>query len=68
MRIGDIDMSGLTRSARQSMIATHNVERVRDFMETYLGCSAREVAYGLDLSYDQAKRSVDRIRKEWLGR
>lgn len=70
MKIGDIDVTGLVSSAcgRRQFEAAYNLECVRTYMEMHLGCTAREVAYGLNLSYDQAKRSVDRIRKEWVGR
>jgi hypothetical protein len=50
------------------LAAAHNVERVRSYMETHLGCSAKEVAYALDLSGDQARRAVRKIRSEWAGK
>ncbi|WP_448043763.1 hypothetical protein [Bradyrhizobium liaoningense] len=48
--------------------AALNVERARSFMETHLGCTAREVARELGVSDDRARRLVRRIRAEWVGR
>lgn len=48
--------------------AALNVEKVRSYMETHLGCTAREIAYALNISYDQARNSVRKIRSEWVGR
>jgi hypothetical protein len=48
--------------------AALNVERARSFMETHLGCTAREVAQHLGVSDDRARRLVRRIRAEWVGR
>lgn len=48
--------------------AALNLERVRSYMETHLGCTTKEVAYALDLSGDQARRSVRKIRLEWQTR
>jgi hypothetical protein len=48
--------------------AALNLERVRGFMEMHLGCTAKEVAYGLGLSGDQARRAVRKIRSEWMGK
>jgi hypothetical protein len=50
------------------LAAAHNVERVRSYMEAHLGCSAKEVAHALDLSGDQARRAVRKIRSEWAGK
>jgi hypothetical protein len=52
----------------QQWTAALNVERARDYMETHLGCTAREVAYALGVSDDRARRLVRRIRAEWVGR
>jgi hypothetical protein len=49
------------------LISAYNVERVRSYMETHLGCSAKEVAHALELSGDQARRAVRKIRSEWAG-
>jgi hypothetical protein len=48
--------------------AALNVERARSFMETHLGCTAREVARHLGVSDDRARRLVRRIRAEWVGK
>jgi hypothetical protein len=50
------------------LAAAYNVERVRSYMETHLGCSAKEVAHALKLSGDQARRAVRKIRSEWVGK
>lgn len=75
MKIGDIDMSDLARLAAMHSVrpnihyaAALNVERARSFMETHLGCSAKEVAYALGVSDDRARRLVRRIRAEWVGK
>jgi hypothetical protein len=75
MKIGDMDMSDLARlaamvSMRPNMrySAALNVERVRGYMETHLGCTPKEIAHSLGLSGDQARRSVQKIRSEWISR
>jgi hypothetical protein len=79
VKVGDMDMVDFVRAVRRAdrgeMISLGHrartittVERVRGYMETHLGCSAKEVAYALDLSGDQARRAVRRIRAEWVGR
>ncbi len=69
MKIGDIDMTDLICSAfgARQVIAAHNVERVRGYMMQHLGCTAKEAAYALDLSGDQARRAVRKIRAEWAA-
>lgn len=75
MRAGDTYMADLARLAAMAQIrpnvhytAALNVERARSFMETHLGCTAREVARHLGVSDDRARRIVRRIRAEWVGR
>lgn len=67
--VGDIDMSDMICPAfgSRQINAAQNVERVRTFMTSHLGCSAKEVAFALDLSGDQARRAVRKIRSEWAG-
>lgn len=38
------------------------------FAEDHLGCSAKEIAIGLDLPYHIANRALGAIRKEWRER
>lgn len=45
--------------------AALNVERVRSYLESHLGCTAKEAAYALGLSEHQAARAVRKIREEW---
>jgi hypothetical protein len=52
-------------SACRYATAANNVERVRLHMQAHLGCSPKEIAYALDLSHDQARRAVRKIRQEW---
>lgn len=47
--------------------AAYNLELVREYMESHLGCTAKEVAHALDLSGDQARRAVRKIRSAWCG-
>jgi hypothetical protein len=71
MRVGDVDMSDLVNSASRDqryINAARNLERVRCFMQSHLGCSPKEAAYALDLSGDQARRAVRKIREEWKSR
>lgn len=75
MKIGDMDMTDLAWIAAQThrrvsreVVAEFNTERVRSFMEQHLGCTNREVAYGLQISYTQAARAVRKLRAEWRGR
>lgn len=48
--------------------AALNVERARAYMETHLGCTAREVAQHLGIADDRARRLVRKIRAEWVGK
>ncbi|MEY9506950.1 hypothetical protein ABIE87_006508 [Bradyrhizobium diazoefficiens] len=48
--------------------AARNLARVRDYMQRHLGCTAKELAHALDLSGDQARRAVRKIRSEWAGK
>jgi hypothetical protein len=43
----------------------YNVELVRGYFETHLGCSIKEAAADLDLSYDRVHRAVQYLRAEW---
>jgi hypothetical protein len=52
-------------SGSRQINAAKNVERVRTFMNSHLGCSPKEVAFALDLSGDQARRAFRKIRSEW---
>ena len=70
LKIGDSDYADMIRSAFRNndyrvIEAAHNVELVRDFMQSHLGCTAKEVAFALGLSGDQARRAVRKIKKEW---
>jgi len=70
LKIGDSDYADMIRSAFNNnddrvIEAAHNVELVRDFMQSHLGCTAKEVAFALGLSGDQARRAVRKIKKEW---
>ena len=70
LKIGDSDYADIIRSAFRNnddrvIEAAHNVELVRDFMQSHLGCTAKEVAFALGLSGDQARRAVRKIKKEW---
>lgn len=70
LKIGDSNYADIIRSAFRNnddkvTEAAHNVELVRDFMQSHLGCTAKEVAFALGLSGDQARRAVRKIRKEW---
>jgi len=49
------------------MRAAYNADRVKLFMQSHLGCTAKEVAYALNLSSNQAFRAVRKVRKEWLA-
>lgn len=67
MKIGDINVSDVVQSAvqMQRMTAANNLVRVRGYMTAHLGCSPKEVAYALDLSWDQARRAFRKVRSEW---
>ncbi|MFB6449276.1 hypothetical protein [Bradyrhizobium tunisiense] len=58
----------ITASACRYATAANNLERVKLHMQTHLGCSPKEVAHALDLSFDQARRAVRKIRLEWQMR
>lgn len=45
--------------------AALNLERVRGYMESHLGCSGKDIARALDMSIDQAMRAMRKIRSEW---
>ena len=63
MRIGDTDFSDTLRHIRAN--AQNNLARVREYMTSHLGCMPKEIAHDLDLSHDQARRAVRKIRAEW---
>jgi len=70
LKIGDSNYADIIRSAFHNnddrvIEAAHNVELVRDFMQSHLGCTAKEVAFALGLSGDQARQAVRKIKKEW---
>ena len=48
--------------------AARNVERVRKYFRDHPGCRYQEAASALDLSIDQTRRSVQKIRAEWKHR
>lgn len=50
------------------LVAARNLARVRDYMRKHLGCTAKEVAHDLELSGDQARRAVRKVRNEWVGK
>jgi hypothetical protein len=64
----NITSTDVTGGACRYVAAALNLERVRDHMQAHLGCSIKEIAYALDLSADQAKRAVRKIRLEWQVR
>lgn len=41
-------------------------EIIRSFMETHLGCTAKEAAWGTGVSIKSAGLAIRAIRKEWL--
>ena len=48
--------------------AARNVERVREYFRNHPGCRYQEAASALNLSIDQTRRSVQKIRAEWRHR
>lgn len=69
--VGDLDMTDIARLAAvcqvrpKHIVATMNLERVRGYMETHLGCRPKEIAHALNLPADQAVRLVRKLRNEW---
>lgn len=64
---GQIDIATYLSGAdfKRRLVAQRNYVRVYDYMRTHLGCSPKEVAHALDLSWDQARRAFRRVRNEW---
>ena len=51
--------------AQAKEVAARNVERVREYFRDHPGCRYQEAATALNLSIDQTRRSVQKIRAEW---
>jgi hypothetical protein len=47
--------------------ALMNLGRVRQYFVTHPGCEYRECAVALELSFDQVKRAVQKMRRQWQG-
>ena len=54
--------------AEAKEVAARNVERVREYFRDHPGCRYKEAATALNLSIDQTRRSVQKIRAEWKHR
>jgi hypothetical protein len=52
---------------RRRYNAMINLGRVRHFFVTHPGCEYREAALALELSFDQVKRAVKKMRRQWQG-
>jgi hypothetical protein len=63
-----IHLNGGGSKEAKIYLKTYNIERVRGFFETHLGCTIDEVAYGLKLSRRTVSSAVAILRKEWYGK
>jgi hypothetical protein len=67
-----IDLARTAASAQLSPsvhdTAAFNMERVRGYYETHLGCSRKEAARDLGLSWTQVQHAVGKLRAEWRNR